>query len=558
MSRFAAILRYWHTVRYLRPVQFYGRFWFRMYQPEISNRTVPDVRFIDDTWQMPIAKPVCMLASNKFCFLNQTYNLPEQGGWNDVGQDKLWLYNLHYFDDLNAKNAGQRHVWHLALLQRWVDENPFAIGNGWEPYPTSIRIVNWVKWVLSGNELSESCLQSLAIQARWLNRRIEWHLLGNHLFANAKALVFAGLFFQGSEADAWLKKGLDIIQRELPEQVLSDGGNFERSTMYHAIFLEDMLDLINVVQTWSRNISSETLIAWQKITINMLNWLHVMCHPDDEIAFFNDAAFGIAATQIELGAYAKRLGINVNSMDLPRSQLERAFPPLTCLPDSGYIRAELGDAVALLDVAKIGPDYMPGHAHADTLSFELSLFGERVFVNSGTSCYGIGDERSRQRGTAAHNTVEINGQNSSEVWGGFRVARRAYPVVEIVEFKDAVIRVGAKHDGYQRLSGRNCHAREWILDASSMRIKDRVTNSFKTAIARFHVHPAIIFEWSGEELVASLAGKHKLQMRFEQAKIVTIAPSTWHPEFGKSLVNQCIVVEFSGSKLDTVINWSTV
>ncbi|MFB1490650.1 MULTISPECIES: heparinase II/III family protein [unclassified Thiocapsa] len=51
---------------------------------------------------------------------------------------------------------------------------------------------------------------------------------------------------------------------------------------------------------------------------------------------------------------------------------------------------EAGSAVALLDVAPIGPDYLPGHAHADTLSFELSLFGQRVIVNGGTSRYRIG------------------------------------------------------------------------------------------------------------------------------------------------------------------------
>ncbi|MEN9780004.1 MAG: hypothetical protein RL014_1152 [Pseudomonadota bacterium] len=95
--------------------------------------------------------------------------------------------------------------------------------------------------------------------------------------------------------------------------------------------------------------------------------------------------------------------------------------------DSGYVRLDNGPAVALLDVAPVGPDYLPGHAHADTLSFELSVGAQRVLVNSGTSCYGSSAERLRQRGTAAHNTVVVNGQDSSEVWGGFRVARRPLP-----------------------------------------------------------------------------------------------------------------------------------
>ena len=55
-------------------------------------------------------------------------------------------------------------------------------------------------------------------------KKIEWHILGNHLFANAKALVFAGLFFQGKEANAWLVKGSRILSNEVPEQILPDGG----------------------------------------------------------------------------------------------------------------------------------------------------------------------------------------------------------------------------------------------------------------------------------------------------------------------------------------------
>ena len=118
------------------------------------------------------------------------------------------------------------------------------------------------------------------------------------------------------------------------------------------------------------------------------------------------------------------------------------------LEDSGYIRFERQNMIAFLDVAQVGPDYLPAHAHADTLSFEMSLFGQRVFVNSGTSCYGQGEERRQERSTSAHNTVEINGENSSEVWGGFRVGRRAYPTKpEIRENGDRTV-ISASHDGY--------------------------------------------------------------------------------------------------------------
>jgi len=188
----------------------------------------------------------------------------EKLGWDDPGTEKLWRYNQHYFDDLNAENSNQRVSWHQALLINWVTHNLPGQGTGWEPYPTSLRIVNWIKWALAGHHLPDVCVQSLAVQVRWLTKRLEKHLLGNHYFSNAKALVFAGLAFEGKEADAWLQKGLRIIELQLPEQVLSDGGNFERSPMYHSIFLEDMLDLINVAKVWPERIDHQIIGNWKK------------------------------------------------------------------------------------------------------------------------------------------------------------------------------------------------------------------------------------------------------------------------------------------------------
>ena len=49
------------------------------------------------------------------------------------------------------------------------------------------------------------------------------------------------------------------------------------------------------------------------------------------------------------------------------------------LKDSGYVVLKNTSAHALLDVGKLGKDFLLGHAHADSLSFELSLFKRRYF-----------------------------------------------------------------------------------------------------------------------------------------------------------------------------------
>ncbi len=568
---FEKLGRYWQTLRQLKPVQFYGRVWYRLYRPRIKTTVFAQTLCVPkDDWRRPAARAASMLGSTQFRFLNQTHTLPEQGGWNDAGIEKLWLYNLHYFDDLNAADAGKRLAWHQALIGRWVLENPPAFGNGWEPYPTSLRIVNWVKWLAGGNAAATGMLESLALQARWLAKRLEWHLLGNHLFANAKALVFAGLFFEGPQAAAWLKTGLKVITRELPEQVLADGGNFERSPMYHAIFLEDVLDLVNAAMHWPGLVPDAQVAVWRETAGRMLGWLGGMTHPDGEIALFNDAAFGVAPGVAELMAYAGWLGIGYGSpgryaphddksdvLTIPQpviaSEARQSMPSLLHFQNSGYVRLESDLAVALLDVAPVGPDYLPGHAHADTLSFELSVFGQRVLVNGGTSRYGLGPERLRERGTAAHSTVEVAGQDSSEVWGGFRVARRAYPFDLQLQQEPGHLQVACSHDGYTRLPGAPVHRREWRMDEQSLRVTDTVRGGHHAALARYILHP-------GVQITADANNTWHLTLPDGQAlRIVALSgqahieTASYAPEFGKVLPTQCLVVALAQGQ--AVVEW---
>ena len=492
-----------------------------------------------------------MVGAGQFVFVGQEGSLQEHG-WDGPQRDKLWRYNQHYFDDLNAMGAPQRHAWHLALLKDWLDHNPPGKGNGWEPYPTSLRIVNWVKWALAGNQLPHECAHSLAVQARWLRKRLEWHLLGNHLFANAKALVFAGSFFEGPEAESWLQTGWHILARELPEQVLADGGHFERSTMYHALALEDVLDLLNVCRVYPSATGASGAKQAQELqqtAARMQQWLHAMCHPDGEIGFFNDAALGIAPAVAELDAYAARLRVEGGA----------AVHSSSCvaLQPSGYLRLQAGDAVALLDVAPVGPDYLPGHAHADTLSFEFSLGMQLVLVNSGTSCYGQGPERLRQRGTAAHNTVVVEGEDSSKVWGGFRVARRARVQELHTTAEGDRATVAASHDGYTRLRRGLVHRRRWDLQPGRLVVEDELGVSDATGEARFHLPPGVQASAVTDPRRGRLVLPDGREIRWiaELGEPVVVA-STWHPRFGASIPSQCLRVRLVGGRCRVVFGWS--
>ncbi len=503
----------------------------------------PELRIVKGNWTKPCEKPPSLFSPYSFKFLNVKHELKSLNDWNNPRWEKLWLYNLHYFDDLQACDAENKKALHLDLIGKWIQENPPGMGNGWEPYPISLRIVNWIKWVFAGNELPEKAGNSLATQARYLRKKLEYHLPGNHLFANAKALVFTGLFLKGLEAEEWLSTGLRILKKQIPEQILADGGHFERSPMYHSIILEDMLDLINIVQTYGYQDPAE----WNKAVKKMLRWLNVMCHPDGQIALFNDAAFGIACPPDELNSYAKRLDFK-DTDQLPDGAIT--------LDKTGYVRYQSNSAVAFLDVGEIGPDYLPGHAHADTLNFELSIFGQRVIIDSGTSCYGTGSERLRQRGTPAHNTVAINDQDSSEVWGGFRVARRAKPYGLEVRGKTEEVKIVCSHDGYRRLSGQPVHSREWLFKKNELRIKDTVNGQFKNAAGRIHFHSGlkVIFNNSASNGKLNLPSGHIMNWAIKKGggKILS---TTYHPEFGMSQDNKCLEISFSGPETEILLSW---
>ncbi len=525
---------YFHTIRFLKFKQIYYRLLYYFTKPNINHHVSLNLRSTKNLFLLPVKKKSSLSKNNIFTFFNISKSLSKIG-WNGHKDcvSYLWRYNQHYFDDLNSTKSFEHRILHNQLLEIWIDENKIGEGVGWEPYPTSLRIINWIKWSYAGNRLSKSCRKSLFLQARWLNKRIEWHILGNHLFVNAKALVFSGFFFSSVESDIWLKKGLKIINHELKEQVLDDGGNFERSPMYHAIFLEDVLDLINISKVYPKIIKELEVNEWKKISVEMLNWLATMTHPDGSISFFNDAALEIAPNLNDLKKYASRLGVNSSC---------QKFNKITHLKDSGYIRLTSKDAVLMFDVAPVGPDYIPGHAHADTLSFELSLFGQRIIVNGGVSEYSTGSVREYERSTKAHNTVEINNQNSSEVWGSFRVARRAYPFdLKINEFEN-IPDITCSHDGYKRLSGKPIHKRHIKFYKTSIIINDYIEGSFENAYAYFHFHPSIkIFKKSGREWKIEMFNGREVVFNVKKG-VSLIETSYYSPKFGKRIKIKCLKV----------------
>ena len=542
-------LRYFNTIRYLKLVQLKSLILKRLRFKRLrSLRGELKYRYPRYPIKDFIKKPQSIFPDFEFSFFGSSSFL-HQVSWAGSQKSDLWRYNQHYFDDLCSDVTGQRRKLQLDTINLWISQNIPGSKPGWDAYPTSLRIVNWIKYDLSYQSLNASHIKSIYNQSLCLEDNIEWHLLGNHLFANAKALIFSGLYFQGDTPKNWLTKGANILKVQIQEQILEDGGHFELSPMYHAIILEDLLDLINIFEAFEVKQNHELKhlhMQIRKAALKMLHWSSVMLHPDGRLPFFNDTAINISAPFGALFDYAKSLDLGL----LKISEYEEVK-----LENSGFYIWKNGSSKLFFDVGEIGASYLPGHAHADTLSIECSINGKNLIVNSGTSDYAVSELRAYQRSTAAHSTVEINGENSSETWSSFRVARRA-KIVDRSSFKsNQSVFFSASHDGYYRFPGKYIHTRRIKCNSKLIEILDKVTGmSYGNLKINFFLAPEIKSEKLGSRLykLSNITGEIDATIEFSDGE-VELKDTFWYPRFGEQKKNTKLQVKFSGDMPKQII-----
>ena len=440
-QKFAHLFRLFRTLRHLKPEQLFYQVYYRVASRNPFSKPVTFVKRptafrkwpSDLGLRMPCGQAACRsVEARRFEFIGLSHSFEGPVDWEGAGLGKLWDYNLHYFE----------WIWSLdveaakCFVGDWIERHPYYKGAaGWEPYPLSLRITNWIAyWGTAGRAALESdpnfkatLFGSLGEQCNWLSRRLEKHLLGNHYFENAVALLLAGNFFEASEvpeAAAWKARGRKILLEQLPEQMLPDGMHFERSPMYHNRIIHALEWLVQ--------------LGCDDDALQLKDWLEranaaaaLLKHPDGMISLFNDSAFGI---------YPE------NTSPSPVGNF--------ALPDAGYYGARTGRGDYLIvDAGRIGPDYLPGHAHCDIGSFELSLQGRRFITDSGVKNYEIGELRHYCRSAKAHNTVTPAGMEQAEIWAAFRVGAR--PNVNCRDWRpgvDSGFALTLAHDGFSRLS----------------------------------------------------------------------------------------------------------
>ena len=497
-----------------------------------------------------LKKPNSLIEKNKFKFLNETHVVSDALTIKKSNSKKLWLYNLNYFDFLNSKLNKRKRILALDFLERWLFHSNSPQYLGYDPYPTSLRIVNWIKFYLNSNIMDKKIKLSLYNQTEFLYHNLEWHLLGNHILANAKALIFSGLFFTGPDANKWKNKGIKIYKCQLKEQILDDGGHFEKSPMYHAIILEDILDIINI-HGEDQNYLPPAFINQLVVTAEkMLLWLSIMSYTNGENPHFNDSTINISNSIKKITKYAKTIGIRIPSPLKLNKKIN-----IQTLKSSGFIRVDQKHARTFLDIGSIGASYIPGHAHADTMCFETSFFGDRFFVNLGISTYEYSTRRLLERSTSSHNTVEINNKNSSSIWSSFRVAQRASVFnLKTKNISKSKFEVSCFHNGYNSILKKNYHFRKWIFEPQKIIIIDRTTIPNIPAIANFNLYPGIkIFKKNNNNYILRKNNKTvNFSVKQGQVKIVN---KLYAVEFGNLQKTKCISIILQKEKSEVTLSW---
>jgi hypothetical protein len=525
-------LRYYHTLRHLKATQLYYQFYYR------ARKYIHRIfRHSNSLWLDRTAFPVrlvpCILKyvsfdNSSFSFLNLSQSFGE--GYQNIKWEfgeygKLWEYNLNYFDFLHQ--PGMTKETGIHLIESFIG-GLRSESTGLEPYPISLRGINWIKFLSLYSIQNAEINGSLYAQYRILEKNLEYHLFGNHLLENAFSLLFGAFFFQEQQ---WFEKSRRLLDEQLNEQILDDGGHFELSPMYHQILLDRLLDGINLLQNnrcFSRQ--DELLEFLVEKALAMLNWLQAMTFSNGSVPFLNDAVDDIAPKTHHLFDYASRLELKIDTLQLLH------------LTDSGYRRRNSSAYECMVDIGAIGPGYIPGHAHADSLNFVLSVDGMPFIVDTGISTYEKNSRRDEERSTTAHNTVVVNGMNSSDVWGGFRVGQRAETV--IIDDNEQV--VSAEHDGYKK-SGV-IHRREWQFHEETIVITDSIKGEAACVEAYLHfdykVNPVVsgnTIHTESADIV--IAGADTIELRkYLQAT-----------GFNRTAESSCAVVRFKNTLTTTIV-----
>jgi hypothetical protein len=455
--------------------------------------------------------------------LNPWFKIPFLD-FDAVGDHKIiWELNRHQHLVTLAKarllSGDEQYTRELMTQWRsWIDANPYPLGINWaSSLEVAFRSLSWI-WV---DQLLASCrelgyekkgqipatadevgeyaefraqlLPALAFHGRHIERYLSTYFSPNtHLLGEAVALFFLGtLYPQMPESARWKESGCRILLHEAERQVRPDGVYFEQSLYYHVYALDFFLHARALA---ARN-KIEVPPAYDIVLTRMLDVITALSQAGPPEGFGDDdggRVFNPRRNRTEHMTDPLALGAMTYSKDIPAAPLteeaiwlfgDRAVEKLadtrksavahsTAFSDGGlYVLADSQPHAQAMAV-DAGPQGVgrSGHGHADALSLRLTMEGGRWLVDAGTGVYISKDpaDRNTFRGTAAHNTMCVDGMDQAVADEPFSWTHIPTTQTENwVVGKSFTYFVGS-HNGYARLADPVLHRRHVLKIAGDL------------------------------------------------------------------------------------------
>ena len=340
--------------------------------------------------------------------------------FNQIGDHKIiWELNRHQHFVTLAQARFRDEI--LAQWTHWQSENPYPIGINWaSALEVAFRALSWL-WVrhLIG-DFHPDLVPALHLHGWYIDRFLSTYFSPNtHLLGEGVALFAIGTMCpQIADAPRWQARGWKIVLQQAENQVRSDGFHFEQSVYYHIY----ALDFFQFARTLAAKNALPIPPSFDRTIEKMSDALAALSQAGRPPNFGDDDGGRVIVS--------------------PRLRVS-ASPPLTV---GGIYTMTDPPSQLFIDAGPQGA-LNAGHSHADALSIQLITAGRPILIDPGTFCY-VCPERDRFRGTAAHNTLQVDGHDQAQPHGPFAWTGMPETTVERWHTGETVDFFAGHHNGY--------------------------------------------------------------------------------------------------------------
>ncbi len=461
-----------------------------------ENRLVGQQVPLDIDWQAdPHGDPEW-----KYCLHRHQY-LTELGrAYWYTGDEKYTRAWKRILGDWIAKNPMPDLDWMLRVPSETSRKHFMKMGN-WRPLTLGIRLYTsfipcFFHFLCSPEftpDFVVTVLASMEEHARhtrlyYTRHKSYFNVSPNWGVMEANGLAHMGILFPEFKDSAdWTVEAMSRLEEQIRMQVLPDGMQVERASGYHLVCTFCFLQILDLAERNGVRVSD----TYRKVAESMIDFVIAIMKPHGVYPMLKDAdesdVFGARASE---GLWEDINNLNMledgNDLRWTLKTGARLFnrpdmlwvathgaagemPRLasTVLPDAGFAVMRTGwahdDLYLVYTCGELGVhDQSCVHGNADALSIDVSGYGTTLLIDPGRYIYE-GPWRVWFKSTKAHNTITVDGQDSSELADEWMFRTRARSRLNCWATAGKFDYVDGQHDGYTRLADPVAHRRRVLF-----------------------------------------------------------------------------------------------